>query len=48
MSGSFEKVVLRLGADPSRLAADVMINDVDLTANVAAGSLLKFVVRSNQ
>ena len=46
-AGSFESVLRRLGAEPSRLQDDVMLNDIDLARNVTAGALLKFVVRSN-
>lgn len=46
-AGTFEAVLRRLGADPARLPADVMLNDIDLATPVAAGALLKFVVRSN-
>ena len=45
-AGTFEALLRRLGADPARFADDALLNDRDLSANVAAGALLKFVVRT--
>ncbi len=45
-SGTFEALLRALGADPARFPDDVLLNDTDLSANVAAGALLKYVVPS--
>ncbi len=46
-AGSFETVIRRLGAEPSFLASDAIMNNVDLAGPVVSGALMKFVVRSN-
>lgn len=47
-AGTFEAALRAFGADTDRYPADVMLNDLDLAAPVAAGALLKFVVRTTR
>jgi predicted Zn-dependent protease len=45
VSGPFDAVVKRLGAEPASLEADAIMNGVEAADQVMAGTLVKFVVR---